>query len=885
MSNLISDGMNRIYRILGAEPIRKNSEAPSSAPPPPQPTGNPTTSRRIFPPSSFLLPPSKRASSLITTLLVLVVLSTIVVAFMQSMSVERTVARSVKNKVQAELAAEAALQAVSSRLAQIGSTNFIVSEDRASGSTNIRPLIFTQLNTAGNPIATNTTELGITSIGTHTFNIAPGFVRETPIYPLVNSDGQTNGAFAFAIIDNTSKQNLLRFPTITNRAFSTTLREVPLILTNQSAMTAAQTNTMNQLANTNPNWTNTIFTIDSFNQFFTDANNPGVNVAWADIDNFSPLVTAGGGKKVDLRRLKYYVDNLSVIQSNNNPKARAVEALLGLPSSVNPETSWGGGTLEWLISPANPQRYTQAEARQIVANLIDYLDSDLHPTTDNIDSPSYLGVEGRFLANGKVRGHPYITAVGHGLVFNKSGAGGSVGQLNSTRMLTYWSLVNPWSEDITGFHIAYDIELEIEILGNAVGGNIGSDPQAYFLKNLNERLNEGPSTLPANSGSTYPQNPSGMSFANFNNIRLSSAGRQPAGMRFEDIQFRILKARLRFTDTGGLTSTVQTLDNLASMPVDSQPQSFTLPSSKGATVYNPGTVRNGLFLSGDPRLNFLPSQWINAQLSSSTSATTPPSSTPPSTMFAGMDAQEGDGQQGVPGNHNWYSSYTTNHFFVRSPPELTPLVSDPTRPAAFDPTANPPEFAVDSIAEIGYLFTGRPWQTLRISNPGGTSPRTDYTLLDYIDAGTMPIEQSTAPYLARAKVNGKVNVNTAQPNTLVGVFSQLPGISQAQASTIVNSLTAFSGTNYPFLRAGDIGALSDLAKPGATTKFDREDLMRRVSNILTTRSEEFTVFCYGEARDPRNPNKKLSSSELVGGITLQVLADGTIIPQITKTHH
>ena len=57
---------------------------------------------------SFILQPFQRASSLVTTLLVLVVLSTIVVVFMQSMTVERNVARSAKNILQAKLLADAA---------------------------------------------------------------------------------------------------------------------------------------------------------------------------------------------------------------------------------------------------------------------------------------------------------------------------------------------------------------------------------------------------------------------------------------------------------------------------------------------------------------------------------------------------------------------------------------------------------------------------------------------------------------------------------------------------------------------------------------------------------------------------------------------------------
>ncbi len=58
----------------------------------------------------------RRASALITTLLVLVVLSTICVAFMQSMSIERSVARSSANRLQATLAADSALAEAVNRI-------------------------------------------------------------------------------------------------------------------------------------------------------------------------------------------------------------------------------------------------------------------------------------------------------------------------------------------------------------------------------------------------------------------------------------------------------------------------------------------------------------------------------------------------------------------------------------------------------------------------------------------------------------------------------------------------------------------------------------------------------------------------------------------------
>lgn len=77
---------------------------------------------RAFPKS-----PSRHGSSLITTLLVLVILSTIMVAFMQSMSVERSVARSHRNQLQLNLAIQAGLEAATRSIMSItGNESFIV---------------------------------------------------------------------------------------------------------------------------------------------------------------------------------------------------------------------------------------------------------------------------------------------------------------------------------------------------------------------------------------------------------------------------------------------------------------------------------------------------------------------------------------------------------------------------------------------------------------------------------------------------------------------------------------------------------------------------------------------------------------------------------------
>ncbi|GAB4171432.1 MAG: hypothetical protein Fur0032_10630 [Terrimicrobiaceae bacterium] len=729
-----------------------------------------------------------------------------------------------------------------------------------------------QLNSSGIATQTNTLALQTTPLTNIPVKIAPGFTRELAVFPLRDSAGRLYASFSYWVGDTASSQNLVRFPSIATRAYATTLREVPLILTNLSTLTTNQISDVNQFAS-NANWQGKVPSVPSFNGIFTNSPPPGVDSFYFNMDTRSDLVSFLGTPKIDLRRLKFYLDSLASTQTAGNPKARAVEALVGQSvPGLDPVTAWGGGDLRWLVSSSNPSAYTLAEARQIVASLVDYLDDDLHPTTDNIDAPSYFGVEGRLLSDGTIRGHPFVTALGFGLVFNRSSSGGL---LNSTRVLAYWSLVNPWTAGITGFHSSYTVELSINVSGNAGGGNLGPEAQAYFDVGLNERLNEGPPDLPSRSGAVYPNSPSGLSFANFKSF-FSAGNQQPAGMTFSGIQFRVSRARLLFQDSSGIQSVVQVLDGLSGLPVDMVPGSFTLPSSRGSTVYNPGTMRAGLFLNGDPRKNFDSSQWIRGTLSdASINSSLPPRSTPIPNVFSTMSANDGDGQQGLPSDQSWYSSNaTTNHFFVRSPPLL------PGNPATnpFNPSISPTGLAVDSIAEMGYLFTGRPWQTLRMvsSGPGG---REDYRLLDFLDSGTFA---TLTDSVGRRFVSGKVNLNTALSETARGLFQGIPGLGATDVSRIASLISSANASdgNYPLVGAGDIGSSTNMATPGATTKFAREDLMRRTANLFTTRSRIFTVTCLGQARDPRQEGKVLSQVYLDATVRLDIDAAGNPSPVI-----
>lgn len=243
-----------------------------------------------------------RASSLIATLLVLVVLSTIVVAFMQSMAVERMVARSAKNLLQSEIAAEGGINAAKSQVLDLFSrypdaatvwqtilsgtvtnegtvyyfraspgvisTNAFPSKTKASAfnptpgnaaavqtyawplisgaipviATNLTNSFPSQLSTA------NSTDLNIKNwIGTAP-NQAKKVLRAQWIY-LTNSSGATNARYAYWVEDESFKVNVSLAGDVVRGSTSpgTNASEVPLqgilslaqgIPTNDSSATA-----------------------------------------------------------------------------------------------------------------------------------------------------------------------------------------------------------------------------------------------------------------------------------------------------------------------------------------------------------------------------------------------------------------------------------------------------------------------------------------------------------------------------------------------------------------------------------------------------------------------------------------------------------------------
>lgn len=171
-------------------------------------------------PSAALPSRRVRASSLVTTLFVVVVLSTIVLAFLQSMTLEKQISRSLKNQFQAELAAEAGVEKAQSTIlstiqarpasavyytANISTSNtlnlYLARYTNVSGNLTVQrvPLFSTQFGNATifnnpNQAPIQTTPISVTH-RTQSGNVTSTLSRTEDIYTSLNSP--TNQAYPY----------------------------------------------------------------------------------------------------------------------------------------------------------------------------------------------------------------------------------------------------------------------------------------------------------------------------------------------------------------------------------------------------------------------------------------------------------------------------------------------------------------------------------------------------------------------------------------------------------------------------------------------------------------------------------------------------------------
>jgi Tfp pilus assembly protein PilX len=350
-----------------------------------------------------------KAASLITTLLVIVILSTIVVAFMQSMSIDRLAAKSARNILQAELAARAGLN---SAIAQIltatgtnnafvtGSTNYavdhgplvVIGRTNLVDSTQLMPLVSASPALLGNFLRTEWTNsmasLLSDLVGTNSTDIngRSGIIQNTndnrlyraPWVVISSSSGERIGRFAFLVLDENARVNPLIHTGSGSMANSTNWYGGPsdISLTNASAPILTPAEQLGILAASNR-----LLTPESLAQAFAAKTNYDrvkhlLTLQTNATYDVIPTAFADGG------RPKYNINELATDSSNGATAELRATHIAEIISSNLSSFSSRDPSLRGVAG--NEMRYL----RRLAAGVVDYIDSDSAPTSINGGEPA-----------------------------------------------------------------------------------------------------------------------------------------------------------------------------------------------------------------------------------------------------------------------------------------------------------------------------------------------------------------------------------------------------------------------------------------------------------------------------------------------------------------
>jgi len=376
---------------------------------------------RIFCRQPFCTRGESRASSLVVSLLVIVVLSTIVVAFMQSMSIERSISRSYLNRERARQAAEAGMQTAIKQIQIAMGTNqgfvtgltnhaatfgpvTIIGRTNLTNSTQIMPLVSGPINASAAFVtpawsAQLTTYLAeLTGSNTVDINTSKHIIQETADtnayraiwFPMTDSNGKTTSRFAYIVQDETARINPALHNGTGSQSNPTNWYSGPadIALTNSSAKILTK-NEADQV----DGMTNFLWTYETLGQAFAHRSN-FVSVKHLLSVNTNPTfdvipqsLAQGGQPKYNINVAATNAA-IYVLGSTNAAETMAGLIQTNLPTFASRDPSLRGNSVHEL-------RYLN----RLAANIVDYIDADSAPTYVNGGEPA-----GKDL-------HPLVTAI------------------------------------------------------------------------------------------------------------------------------------------------------------------------------------------------------------------------------------------------------------------------------------------------------------------------------------------------------------------------------------------------------------------------------------------------------------------------------------------
>ena len=863
-----------------------------------------------------------KAASLITTLLVIVILSTIVVAFMQSMSIDRLTAKSARNILQAELAARAGLN---SAIAQIltaagtnnafvtGSTNYavdhgplvVIGRTNLVDSMQLMPLVSAPPALLGNFLQAGWTNslasLFSDLVGTNSTDIngRSGIIQSTndnrlyraPWVVISSSSGERIGRFAFLVLDENARVNPLIHTGSGSMANSTNWYGGPsdISLTNASAPILTPAEQLGILAASNR-----LLTPDSLAQAFAAKTNYDrvkhllTLQTNATYDVVPAAFSDGGRPKYNINELATNSLNGATAELRANQISEIISSNLSSFSSRDPSLRGVAG---------NEMRYL----RRLAAGVVDYIDSDSAPTSMNGGEPA-----GRDL-------FPLVAAVAERFRRTSLDANAATTTIESQCFVQVW---NPYTTEIalsnqplrfvvrnrmkvsfgTGIVTPFD-DYDQTIAGNAV-----IRPNEFVVLEFPTATQTWNSPGPVNDVPRWDDGPSGNAdetthcpFEFYIDGRLVDMNRRtPVG---PDIAISgMVRSGLAFTDTNNRWQ-------CSFIPTQNSAPNWRFVGDSRATYlcnYDWQTLGNSSYATG--------TRWKGRQTNTS------PRTQEFTTNWVQRDYVRNDPSMGnVPANINQTPSQVAPAYDGINDASAAPalLGNRAMRSVGelghiFDPAQAADDLSAPTSSELPYnnKISGG-GRTLRIGQPEfrsdtadnwNTNGRRAIELLDLFTVNGTNIGSEGYPAAI-----GRINPNTAAPEILAAVLSgiQISSDRGIPASSL-NDTAAIAAnivSNRPYSVLSDLYKVMNsfaaranytpafpVSVGGGTTNLAamdrvREEAFGKLVQHLTVQSRTYRVIAIGEAFDPRGKPRGRATIEAI--VFLQNQPGGGVRPIIT----
>jgi len=217
-----------------------------------------------------------------------------------------------------------------------------------------------------------------------------------------------------------------------------------------------------------------------------------------------------------------------------------------------------------------------------------------------------------------------------------------------------------------------------------------------------------------------------------------------------------------------------------------------------------------------------------------------------------MDA---DGTANIDASTPWRWDTDTNNTIGAENQNFDPgKGSDGWDGGTWTPSFVTPDRYFTNKGNLGFIHNGRQWTSFRVGDTGGY-PIAFPNVLQYItviDPSMDNIDNDGDGDIdgQEYRIPGLINVNTAS----VEVLQSLPNIDSTIATAIQGS------GSKPFTSIGNmVDNVAEITDTSATNKWGEEKIFRSISNLITTRSNVFTVYVTAQVTeedvsDPPNTN-------------------------------